>query len=53
MVLTKAVATAADRLAVTRSQLSSVLGLKQSAISRIHRGEYLLDDRLMQLLGRN
>jgi|GEM_PF-898797 len=44
-VLTKAVVRAADRLGVTRHQLSSVLGLSQSAISRIYRGEYLLDDR--------
>jgi uncharacterized protein (DUF2384 family) len=45
MVLTKAVARAADRLGVTRSQLSLVLGLSQSTISRVYKGEYLLDDR--------
>ena len=44
-ILTKAVARAADRLAVTRSQLSLVLGLSQSTISRVYKGEYLLDDR--------
>ena len=44
-VLTKAVTRAADRLGVTRHQLSSVLGLSQSTISRVYKGEYLLDDR--------
>jgi DNA-binding XRE family transcriptional regulator len=43
--LTKAVTRAADRLGVTRHQLSSVLGLSQSTISRVYKGEYLLDDR--------
>ena len=45
MVLTKAVARAADRLDITRGQLASILGLSQPTISRLYKGEYLLDER--------
>ncbi|UOD51407.1 antitoxin Xre/MbcA/ParS toxin-binding domain-containing protein [Orrella daihaiensis] len=44
-VLTKAVVRAADRLDVTRRQLACLLGLSQPTISRLYKGEYLLDQR--------
>lgn len=42
-VLSKAVAQAAERLAISRSALGRVLGLSPASISRLHNGAYLLD----------
>lgn len=43
--LSKAVVRAADRLDVTRAQLAAILGLSQPTISRLFKGEYLIDER--------
>ncbi|MCB1894247.1 MAG: DUF2384 domain-containing protein [Zoogloeaceae bacterium] len=44
-VLTKAVARAAERLAVPRQLLARVLGLSPATISRLFAGQYQLDPR--------
>ena len=44
-VLSKAVIRAADRLDVSRAQLAAILGLSQPTISRLFKGEYLIDER--------
>lgn len=45
VVLTKALARAAERLDVSRSLLAKVLGVSPATISRLFGGEYLLDQR--------
>ena len=42
-VLSKAVARAAERLDVSKSMLAKVLGVSPPTISRLYRGNYLLD----------
>jgi hypothetical protein len=42
-VLTKAVVSAADRLAVRASVLAPVLGVSEATVSRMKRGDYRLD----------
>lgn len=42
-VLSKAVARAAEKLALSRTQLAQVLGLSPATISRLHAGSYQLD----------
>lgn len=44
-VLGKAVARAAERLGITRSQLAQILGLSPPTITRLYNGEYRLDER--------
>lgn len=42
-VLSKATIRAADRLGLTGRELAAALGLSPATITRLHRGEYLLD----------
>lgn len=44
-VLSKAVARAAERLGITRSQLAQILGLSPPTITRLYNGDYRLDER--------
>jgi transcriptional regulator with XRE-family HTH domain len=44
-VLGKAVARAAERLGITRSQLAQILGLSPPTITRLCNGDYRLDER--------
>ncbi len=45
VVLTKAVARAAERLDISRALLAKVLGLSPPTISRLYSGTYTLDER--------
>jgi uncharacterized protein (DUF2384 family) len=45
VVLSKAVARSAERLAVSRSLLAQVLGVSPATITRLYNGGYLLDQR--------
>jgi len=42
-VLSKAVARAAEHLAISRSSLAKVLGVSPATISRLYNGDYMLD----------
>jgi transcriptional regulator with XRE-family HTH domain len=44
-VLSKAVARAAERLGISRSQLAQILGLSPPTITRLYNGDYRLDER--------
>ncbi len=44
-VLSKAVARAAERLGITRSQLAQILGLSPPTVTRLYNGDYRLDER--------
>jgi len=43
VILSKAVTRAADRLAISRTVLSKILGLSQSTLTRLYSGQYQLD----------
>jgi uncharacterized protein (DUF2384 family) len=45
VVLTKAVARAAERMDISRSLLAKVLGVSPSTVSRLYSGEYQLDQK--------
>lgn len=45
VVLTRAVARAAERLGMKQSELARALGLSPATISRMYAGDYLLDER--------
>lgn len=44
-VLSKAVARAAERLGISKSQLARILGLSPPTITRLYTGDYRLDER--------
>jgi DNA-binding XRE family transcriptional regulator len=44
-VLTKAVARAAERLAISRAALAKILGVSPPTITRLYNGTYTLDER--------
>ena len=45
LVLGKAVARAAERLGISKSQLARILGLSPPTITRLYTGDYRLDER--------
>jgi uncharacterized protein (DUF2384 family) len=45
LVLTKAVARAAERLGISRALLARVLGVSPPTVTRLYKGEYKLDER--------
>ena len=45
LVLSKAVARAAERLGISKSQLARILGLSPPTITRLYTGDYRLDER--------
>jgi len=45
VVLSKAVARAAERLGISKSQLARILGLSPPTITRLYTGDYRLDER--------
>ena len=45
LVLTKAVARAADRLDISRALLAKILGVSPPTVTRLYNGEYKLDKR--------
>ena len=45
LVLTKAVARAAERLGISRALLARVLGVSPPTVTRLYKGEYELDER--------
>ncbi|MDO8961876.1 MAG: DUF2384 domain-containing protein [Methylophilus sp.] len=44
-VLTKAVGRTAERLAISKAQLATILGLSPASITRLYSGEYVLDQK--------
>jgi uncharacterized protein (DUF2384 family) len=45
LVLTKAVARAAERLGISRASLARILGVSPPTVTRLYNGEYKLDER--------
>ena len=45
VVLTKAVARAAERLGISRALLATILGVSPPTVTRLYHGEYKLDER--------
>lgn len=48
-IVTKAVMRAADRLEVQNKLLARIIGLSEATISRLRKGDYLLDGKALEL----